>query len=151
MPHSIRIQDLKIHFSSTHFLVEHSKCSRLHGHNYHVNLEVEGDLNENFFVIDFFEIKKDLMKIVDELDHRLILPDESKDMKIIEEGTQINVTMSGKQYSFPITDVILLPIAATTAELLAKYIHDQLKPTYIDYKLTVEVAETLGSIAKYWE
>ena len=151
MPHSVRIADPRCKFSSSHFLTEHAKCSRLHGHNYLLMVEVTGPLNDQFFVVDFFILKQKLLALADELDHAIILPTESPKIKIEEKGTQVHVSVGGKDYEFPQMDVRMLPIKATTAELLAKYIYEKLKADYADYSLKVEVAESEGSIAAYWE
>lgn len=45
------------------------KCSNLHGHSYRLILELEGDLDENGMVLDFYEIDKIVFPIIEELDH----------------------------------------------------------------------------------
>ena len=42
MVYSVRVADPRNKFSASHFLFEHDKCSRLHGHNYHVAVELAG-------------------------------------------------------------------------------------------------------------
>ncbi len=42
-----------------------SKCKRLHGHNYLVEIWIEGEKNSNGMIVDFADLKK----IVSELDH----------------------------------------------------------------------------------
>ena len=64
----------EFHFSASHILnglhVEHP-CSRLHGHNYIVNMFFQSDeLNEVGFVIDYRELKSIKTFIDDVLDHR---------------------------------------------------------------------------------
>ena len=62
---SIQIEDAKSNFSATHFRSAgtHAECSRLHGHNYEVNVTVQGPLDDNYFVMDFFRIKSSLQEI----------------------------------------------------------------------------------------
>jgi 6-pyruvoyltetrahydropterin/6-carboxytetrahydropterin synthase len=151
MGFSVKLSDPRCKFSSSHFLTEHNKCSRLHGHNYLLTLEVEGDLNEQFFVVDFFILKQLLMQMAEELDHAVILPTHSENIKIEEAGSQVKVEVGHKHYEFPKEDVRLLPLKATTAELLAEFIFKRLKPQYEKYKLTVEVAESDGATAIYRE
>ncbi len=151
MPYTVRIDDPKTRFSASHFLADHDKCSRIHGHNYDVSVEVSGNLNEKYFVVDFFELKMLVKKITDQLDHRLLLPENSKEIHFKEEGSQIKVDIGEKHYEFPRSDVVLLPIEATTAELISKFIHDKIKKEYIGYNVVVEVAESESSIAKYTE
>lgn len=47
------------------------KCSRLHGHNYRVDVHVAGPVAaEKGWVMDFGDIKRAMQPILDELDHR---------------------------------------------------------------------------------
>ena len=61
-------------FSAAHFLRNYKgKCENLHGHNWKVELEVEGErLDETGLLIDFKELKKILKNVLELLDHRLI-------------------------------------------------------------------------------
>ena len=152
MPYSVRIEDSKCNFSACHFLFDHNKCSRLHGHNYHVSLEISGQLSEEFFVVDFFDLKTLLLKITDTLDHHILLPEKSPNIKISNlKNGQIRVDMQDKYFSFPKSDCVFLPLQATTAELLSKYIYDKIKEKYLDYVVLVEVSESQSSVAKYGE
>lgn len=151
MVYSVRVSDPRCNFSAAHFLFQHDKCSRIHGHNYFINTEISGKLNENFFVVDFFIIKSKLIEIASELDHAILLPAKSHNIKITKRNAQLLVDFNGKHYEFPEIDVRLLPIEATTAELLAKYVHDKLKENFKDYKLKVELGESEGSVAIYSE
>ncbi len=58
-------------FSAAHFIPGHWKCGRVHGHNFRVEVEVEGDLR-NGMVMDFYELKKILREIVERYDHGLL-------------------------------------------------------------------------------
>ncbi|MGQ4873405.1 MAG: 6-pyruvoyl trahydropterin synthase family protein [Promethearchaeia archaeon] len=137
----------KVKFSACHFIVEHFKCSRLHGHNFYVSVEILGKLNEKYFVVDFMELGEKLKQIVEPLDHRILIPIASEVIKVQEIGDSVEVIFSNKKYLLPKEDTVFLPIPATTSELLAKYIHDELKKTYSDNKISVKVGESLNSIA----
>ncbi|BAU22781.1 6-pyruvoyl tetrahydrobiopterin synthase [Caldimicrobium thiodismutans] len=67
----LKVQD---HFSSAHYLRNYQgACENLHGHNWKVELVVEGEkLNEIDILLDFKDIKKILKEVLSELDHRLI-------------------------------------------------------------------------------
>jgi 6-pyruvoyltetrahydropterin/6-carboxytetrahydropterin synthase len=151
MSYKIIVNESKVKFSACHFLKEHPKCSRLHGHNYYVSVEVGGKLDENYFVIDFMELKKQLKAIVEPLDHYILVPNQAADIKIKQEGDSIEVTTPKKRYIFPKSDVSLLPLPATTSELLAKYIHDKLKEIYSNKQIMVKVGESKSSMATYQE
>jgi len=61
-------------FAAGHRLVGHTKCSNIHGHTWHVEIEVGGDLRGDGMVADFSEIKDRLGKfIADNLDHSMLL------------------------------------------------------------------------------
>lgn len=53
-------------------LPDSHKCKRLHGHNYRVEISVEGPLDSRGFVIDFAELDAAVQPLIDELDHRFL-------------------------------------------------------------------------------
>ncbi|MBY9002600.1 MAG: 6-carboxytetrahydropterin synthase [Candidatus Lokiarchaeota archaeon] len=150
MKYKVLINSSEINFSACHFLKEPQKCSRLHGHNYYVSAEIGSDLNENSFVVDFFELKKELKTIIEPLDHFILIPEKSENLNIEIKNESIKIiTKSGKKYVFPFSDVKFLPLPATTSELLAKYLHDQLKLRYVDKKIKVKIEESKSTCAIY--
>lgn len=49
------------------------KCHRLHGHSFHVELRVRGDVGiESGWVMDFGDIKKTFQPFYDQLDHHYL-------------------------------------------------------------------------------
>jgi len=64
-------------FSAAHFLRGYKgKCERIHGHNYSVELQIEGkNLDEIGLLWDFAEAKQLLRGILEELDHSLLNED----------------------------------------------------------------------------
>ena len=65
---------VKKEFSSAHILHGHpGNCRRMHGHNWLVEAEVQGDnTNEIGMVIDFKDIKNNLKEIISSLDHQFL-------------------------------------------------------------------------------
>ncbi|MHA1865808.1 MAG: 6-pyruvoyl trahydropterin synthase family protein [Candidatus Heimdallarchaeaceae archaeon] len=148
----IQISGDKISFSAAHILSNHDKCSRLHGHNYRLRVEAEGQLNVKKMVVDFGEFKTKVRNIVKQFDHRILVPSQNKEFNIISDEREVKIlTTENKYYRFPKDDVLILPIEATTAELLAKYIHNLIKETYPKLKITVSISETPTSIASFSE
>jgi len=144
------IKATQVKFSASHFLKEPFECSKLHGHNYFVSVEIEAPLDENYFVVDFIELKEKIKAIAEPLDHHVLIPELSSDLTISETLESIEIeTNTNKRYVFPKTDVKLLPLPATTSELLAKYIHDKLKEIYTDKRITVKLEETKSTVAVY--
>ena len=132
MPESyhIRIAKERLVFSAAHFITYNGDvCERLHGHNYHVAAEVHGPLDENSYVVDFIAVRDALQQIVDELDHRVLLPTQHP---TIQRGRAGGATAKSSPRTatsagcFPRGDCVLLPVANTTAELLARYIAGKL-------------------------
>ncbi|CAA0101049.1 6-carboxy-5,6,7,8-tetrahydropterin synthase [Halioglobus japonicus] len=66
----------EFHFEAAHRLPnvpEGHKCSRLHGHSFHVRLVVAGDAPEpEGWVMDFAELKSAFKPLYDQLDHRYL-------------------------------------------------------------------------------
>jgi 6-pyruvoyltetrahydropterin/6-carboxytetrahydropterin synthase len=113
--------DAGIKFSACHFIPAHDKCSRLHGHIYAINARVEGNPNERGMLWDFIVLKDALRSIADELDHRILIPGDSKEMEI-DLGDDVKVKMDEKQYVFPLDDVVVMDIKLASAEELAGFI-----------------------------
>ncbi len=109
-----------IRFSACHFIPRHEKCSRLHGHSYIVRLRLEGDIGAEGMIMDFVVLKKALKSMIDELDHKTLLPAESKDVKLDVTDISVEAVSCGKRYVFPREDVVLLEIPNTTAEEMSK-------------------------------
>ena len=116
-------------FSAAHFITfAGNVCERLHGHNYRVAVEVDGPLDENQYVIDFIALRDELKAITDQLDHRMLLPTGHPLIRVTagEQEVEVVFTPDSRRWIFPRGDCVLLPIANTTAELLAHYIGQQL-------------------------
>ncbi|CAN2042329.1 putative 6-carboxy-5,6,7,8-tetrahydropterin synthase [Candidatus Magnetomoraceae bacterium gMMP-15] len=68
--------ELKIttHFSAAHQLrMMKTKCENLHGHNWKIEVYVQGnDLDNVGLVIDFGVLKKHVASILDNLDHKFL-------------------------------------------------------------------------------
>lgn len=47
-------------------------CGRLHGHSYVVDVHVAGPVCETGWVVDFSEIERAFLPVLDALDHRLL-------------------------------------------------------------------------------
>ena len=61
-------------FAAGHALREYKgKCENVHGHNYRVQITVEGErLNRIGLLVDFVELKRVVREVVDRLDHQFI-------------------------------------------------------------------------------
>ena len=147
-------------FASAHFITFRGhQCESLHGHNYRVGVAVEGAVDsECLFVLDFSVLKRIVRSRVDEIDHKVLLPTLNQKLAFREMGTQLAVDYFGQPtYVFPRSDCALLPIANTTAEMLAQYlgraVREQLEKDGYRHLtlLELEVEENYGQSATYRE
>ena len=153
----INLKKETFNFAAAHLITYGAKtCEKLHGHNYRVSVMLTGELDpENGYVYDFVFIKPIIKKIVDKLDHCVLLAQYNKFLKIKEEKGQIKLFYKSKEYFFPRSDVVLLPIENTTVELLAQYINPQLYQELQVSKhgqitvLEIEVEESFGQSASF--
>ena len=123
----VRLEKEQLIFSAAHFITFNDDiCERLHGHNYRVMAEVRGQLDNNQYVIDFIALRDTLQEITTELDHHMLLPTGHPKIKVVADDSEVNVSFQDRRWVFPLDDCVLLPVANTTAELLARYIGGQL-------------------------
>ena len=153
--YTVRVSKDYLVFSSGHFITySGDQCERLHGHNYRVAVEVEDGLDENYYVFDFIALKDLTRAIVDELDHRMLLPTRSDLIRLEEDGPNWLVRYQDRRWSFPRNECALIPIANTTAELLADHIAGRLRSEFHAHGLPtprvlrVEVEESFGQSAE---
>ena len=149
MGFKVIVESTDVKFSASHFLKAPLQCTRLHGHNYYVSVEISDDLDKNHFVVDFTDLKEKIMSIVKPMDHYVLIPTESDELEIREAEDSIEVVASKKRYVFPREDVFFLPLPATTSELLAKFIHGKLKEIYENKKISVKVGESKSTMAVF--
>ncbi|QDV77360.1 6-pyruvoyl trahydropterin synthase family protein [Botrimarina mediterranea] len=156
--YAIRLDKAEFTFCAAHFITYAGDvCEPLHGHNYRVAVEAEGPLDENSYVLDFIATRDSLAAITRGLDHRMLLPTEHPLIRVEETtgplgGAEMVVTFRDRRWVFPHSDCVLLPLANTTAELLACWIGEQLlaalaqrgEPT--PARLVIEVDECDGQV-----
>ena len=128
-------------FDSAHFLAGYpGKCANLHGHHWVVEVEAaQADIQETGekrgMVLDFSDLKKALRALAEELDHAMLY----------EAGSLRETTVQALQAEQ--FRLVALPFRPT-AELLAKYFHEQLAAQGIPVQ-RVTVYETPENAASY--
>lgn len=154
--HKIRLVKQKLNFSAAHFITLENECEALHGHNYYTLVELAGTPDENFYLIDFGILKKEMQALCDSLDHKVLMAAENPHLIMGRNGKQFDVTYREKKYSFPAEDVASLPIPNTTVEMLSQYLCMKLKEVlaakhYLSRIRFIEVGveETAGQMASY--
>jgi 6-pyruvoyltetrahydropterin/6-carboxytetrahydropterin synthase len=157
---SYRVRVTKDHlvFSAGHFITIETSggeiCERIHGHNWRAAVEVGGPLDRNQYVFDFIALRDTLQAIVLELDHRMLLPDRHPRIKLNVSDAEIEARYQARRWVFPRDECVVLPIAQTTAELIASWMAGRLLAEWgtaaepLDY-VQVEVEENFGQWAIY--
>lgn len=125
---SIEVAKDYFNFASAHFLIfANGKREPLHGHNYQVSVAVEGELDSAGVVLDFITFKPLVKRICDSLDHRTLIQTGSPSIQVRSRSREVEVRYGKQKLILPKQDVILLPLANTSTELLAEHIANQVR------------------------
>ena len=120
-----------------HRLMCHNgKCLNLHGHSYKLLVEVQGGIGSNGMVLDYFDVKKIVGPMVEELDHTVVINKNDKDL--IEAIQKLNS-------AYVIVDF------ETTAENLCIYFLNKIKEAKLPSNISnimVKVFETENTYAE---
>lgn len=150
----LRIARSEFRFAAAHFtLFEDREAETLHGHNYRIAVEVEGPaLRADGLLIEIARLKRAVRELCARWDDRVLLPARSAEVSIREEGDHVEVGYRDRAYRFPAREVVLLGLANTTVELLARQFWEDLRPvlagSLVD-RLTVAVEEIEGQAGSY--
>ena len=145
-------------FASAHFITfAGHRCEGLHGHNYRASATIEGELDEEtWLVFDFVMLKQIMRRLCDEIDHKVLLPLANPRLQVVEDGGSVTVAYEGKpRYVFPRVDCALLPIPNTTVEMLAELLANRLQAQLESMgargvtAIEMEVEENFGQSAVY--
>lgn len=120
---SIEVAKDYFNFASAHFLIfANGQREPLHGHNYQVSVKLEGELDRAGVVLDFIRFKPVVKRICDSLDHRTMIQSNSPNLDVRRRAKEIELRYKSQKIILPKSDVILLPLANTSTELLAEYV-----------------------------
>jgi 6-pyruvoyltetrahydropterin/6-carboxytetrahydropterin synthase len=117
----ITVERNRLRFAAAHMATFSGSCEPLHGHNYDVMVELEGELTEDSWVWDFGAVKRSARALTEELDHHFLLQRNSQHLSIEEAADSWTVGFGERRYSFPKSDVYVLPIENTTAECISEW------------------------------
>ncbi|ASJ11103.1 6-carboxy-5,6,7,8-tetrahydropterin synthase [Thermococcus sp. P6] len=108
-------------FDSSHFLIlpYESKCLRIHGHTYNVDVEVWGELNENGMIFDF----NHLSGLVKLLDHRILV---SREWVAGKDREKLVIERNGKRLELPGSEAVVLDKPNVTAEYIAEWFAERI-------------------------
>ncbi len=151
----INVYGPELRFAAAHFTTFGGGCEPLHGHNYGVGVEVEGDLTGESWVFDFVELRRLVGGVCRELDHAFLLPAENRQLAVKRGGGHYEVSLGDRRYVIPESDVRPLPIDNSTAERLAEWLAGRLAGELRSRgaanlsSLTVTVEEAPGQSASF--
>ena len=135
----------EIQFDTAHYLSGYEgKCSNIHGHRYRLVVELASETLQpsgqcRGMVADFGDVKKEMQRIAEQYDHKLLIEDNA-------DGNAVAEALAKVPNQFAIVMVPYRP----TAEEMSRDIYQQMKtagyPVY-----SVELYETPTNSCKYME
>lgn len=151
---TLQLEKEDFKFSCAHFtLFGPESAELLHGHNYHLRVELEGRrLDACGLLADIAAFKAVIRDLCRRLDSRTLVPERSPLLEVGRDGEAVTVGFRDRRYALPARDVVILPLANTSIELLAEMLWRELAPALTGSAvevLTVAVAETAGQACAY--
>jgi len=123
-------EDSPIRISSGHRILHHDgKCSRPHGHNYQITVEVTGELTEEGWVVD----KGDVTDVIDAWDHRFI----------VEEGDPLVDAFEASGDGDALIVIDHPPTAEVMSVLLEQRMYDVFPDTVSNVSVSVSESDEL--------
>ena len=152
--YTLRLAKEDFKFAAAHFtLFPDGSGELLHGHNFRVRVELEGqEPNEMGLLVDVAAVKERIRAACDTLDEHTLIPERSELLELRVEGASVEVRFGERAYRLPAADVTLLPITNVTIETLAHLLWEEIEPALRGSsiaRLRVEVEETAGQSCAY--
>ncbi len=151
----INVSGPQLRFAAAHFTTFGGKCEPLHGHNYAVAVQLEGELTPDSWLFDFVELRRVVAGLCQELDHAFLLPTDNDSLAIAHSDGHYTITCDNRRYVIPEAEVRALPIDNSTAERLSEWLAHRLAEelgargvTNLS-SLTVMVEEAPGQSASF--
>ncbi len=95
----------EFHWEMGHRLPNHpGKCKNIHGHSYRMMIELEGKLNNEGMIIDYYDLKKIVTPLVERVDHCFMV--DSSDSTLIQVLEKINSKMVIVNYPTTVENII---------------------------------------------
>jgi 6-pyruvoyltetrahydropterin/6-carboxytetrahydropterin synthase len=122
----------EFHWEMGHRLPFHSGgCQNIHGHSYRMRVELEGSLDDNGMVLDYFDMKEIVEPIVARIDHSFLCDERDAEMLAFFAAN-------------PLKHVVV-PFR-TTAENITSWMLQQIGASLASYgnlrRLTIRLQET---------
>lgn len=127
----------EFHWEMGHRLPFHNgKCKNLHGHSYKCMVEFAGDPDSNGMVLDYYDVKKMIGPIIEQLDHSfMVSKDDREVIEILEKLNSQKVVVDFE----------------TTAENICLYLLEKIKSSGLPSNIRsvkVKVLETENTYAE---
>ena len=124
---TIEISKDYLHFNAAHFTI-FSKAQRedLHGHTFYVRAFIDALVGEDGLAFDYNLIKVRLENLCDGIDEKVLLPERSPHLDLIDDGGYLVAVFDGEKLPFLPRDVVTLPVRNITVEELAAWFLDSL-------------------------
>jgi 6-pyruvoyltetrahydropterin/6-carboxytetrahydropterin synthase len=122
----IHVSGAQLKFAAAHFTTFGGECEPLHGHNYAVAAQLEGELTPDSWLFDFVELRRIVAGLCQELDHAFLLPTDNDDLAIAHSDGHYTITFDDRRYVIPEAEVRALPIDNSTAERLSEWLAHRL-------------------------
>jgi 6-pyruvoyltetrahydropterin/6-carboxytetrahydropterin synthase len=120
-----------------HRLPEHfGKCKNIHGHSYRMIVELEGGLNDKGMIMDYYDLKKIVNPVIEELDHAFMVYEKDKEIVKFLESVKSKKVIVGFQ---------------STVENICKYVLSEIKKKNLPAnvkKLKVRIFESIDDYAE---
>ena len=116
-------------FAAGHFItLNDDLCEPIHGHNWTVGVDVAGEPDAHGMVVDFIALRDAVTAVLARLDHKMLLPTANPWLTVTTApgphgGDETTVTYRDRRrWVFPADECVLMPLANTTSEWLARWI-----------------------------
>ncbi|BAO45262.1 6-pyruvoyl trahydropterin synthase family protein [Thiolapillus brandeum] len=112
------------------------------GESWHVDIELEGGLDDQGMVLDFGEVKRQVKQLIDEnFDHRLLVPADHKGLTLADR--QLSFVLDNGQrirHQGPAEALLLIPGETISTRSVAQAIHQTLLPTLPDNVESLQIS-----------
>ena len=112
-------------------------CKNIHGHSYKLRVEAEGETDSNGMIIDYYDLQAIVEPLVSKFDHAFLVDEQDN---IMLDFLKINDFKH------------LVVGCTTTAENIANYIFNEIKPSFLKFDnidiLKVRLHETKDVFAE---
>jgi 6-pyruvoyltetrahydropterin/6-carboxytetrahydropterin synthase len=117
---AISLGKASTNFNSSHMLITDHFEEGLHGHNYHIEVEIFGEIDNSGLIIDFLFLQQIVRDLVREWDHFVLIPKYNPLIRISVNSTNTIIEYGSRLYSIPTEEIKALDCRNVTAEELSR-------------------------------